>query len=296
MERKPKVKQFYMHKIANLLNVQKIVTIHYQELEKFYVSKEEKHDFWEIIYADKQDVFIVRNGARFLLRQGEMTFIQPNQLHFVECGKKEANIFIISFSCRSESMNFFFDKQFSVPEKYRYLLQNIMSEATETFVIPDFDPDLNKLELKPDPNLGGEQVIKNSLELLLVYMLRYATDKNASEQEFFVSKICSSTELQDEIVKILSSRLYDDFSLDELCAELHYGKTYLCSFFREKTGMSIYRTYLKLKTDEAKKLIRQRYSFADVSEMLCFDSLSHFNYVFKKYAGMTPGEYKASIK
>ena len=36
---KAKTKRFYMHRIANLLNIQKIVTIHYQELPEGYVSK-----------------------------------------------------------------------------------------------------------------------------------------------------------------------------------------------------------------------------------------------------------------
>ena len=116
-------------------------------------------------------------------------------------------------------MGFFFDKQYSVPDKYRYLLQNIMAEARETFIIPDFDPDLNKLELRENPNLGGEQVIKNSLDLLLIYLLRRANNRDA-QQEFFISKINSSTELQDEIVRILSSKLYDTFVLDDLCPAL----------------------------------------------------------------------------
>ena len=170
-----------------------------------------------------------------------------------------------------------------------------MSEASETFQLPDFDPDLKKLELKPNPNLGGEHVLKNSLELLLIYRLRHADNKKAP-QEFFISKITSSTALQDEIVYFLSSKLYDKLTLDEICAQLHYGKTYLCSFFKQKTGMSIYQTYLKLKTDEAKKLIRRKHTFSDIAEKLYFDSVSHFNYVFKKYTGMTPGEYKTSIK
>lgn len=284
-----------MHKISNLLNVQKIVTIHYQELEKNYVSKEETHDFWEVIYADKEDIFVVRDGDRYAVNRGEMIFIKPNQPHYVECGKREPNIFIISFECRSESMQFFNDKKYAVPECYRYLLQNIMSEATETFDLPDFDPDLNRLELKENPNLGGEQILKNSLEILLIYMLR-AANNQSSPQEFFISKINSSSDLQDEIVRILTSKIYDTFTLEDLCTALHYGKTYLCTFFREKTGMSIYQTYLKLKIDESKKLIRQKHSFSDIAEKLCFDSLSHFTYVFKKYVGMTPGEYKSSIK
>lgn len=284
-----------MHKISNLLNIQKIVTIHYQALEKNYIFPEEKHDFWEINYADKETTYIGIDGKKIELKQGEILFIKPNQPHFVESGDKEPNLFIVSFSCRSESMSFFADKKYRVPENYRYLLQNIMSEAEATFDLPDFDPHLNELKLRENPNLGGEQIIKNSLENLLIYLLRNAQQKS-SQQEFFVSKIADSSELQDEIVRILRSKIYNKFTLADLSNELHYGTTRLCTFFREKTGESIYQTYLKLKIDEAKKLIRKKKTFAEITDLLCFDSISTFTFVFKKYVGMTPSEYRASIK
>ncbi len=284
-----------MHKISNLINVKKIVTIHYQALEKNYSFSEETHDFWEINYADKEDVFIGVDGQKIQLKQGEILFISPNQPHFVESGDKEPNLFIISFECRSPSMNFFRDKKFAVPENFRYLLQNIMSEAAETFDLPDFDPDLSALQLKENPNLGGEQLIKNALETLLIYLLRYAQNRSLT-QEFFVSKIASSNELQDEIVRILRSKIYDRFCLDDLREELHYGTTQLCTFFRKKTGMTIYQTYLKFKIDEAKKLIRKKISFSEIADALCFDSLSTFTFVFRKHVGMTPKEYRNSIK
>lgn len=288
-------KTFYMHKISNLLNIVKIVTIHYQALEKNYSFPEETHDFWEINYADKGDVFVGVDGEKIRLKQGEILFIKPNQPHFVESGDKEPNLFIVSFLCRSPSMNFFCDKKYAVPEKYRYLLQNIMSEATETFNLPDFDPHLTELKLKENPNLGGEQVLKNALETLLIYLLRHAQNREPTE-EFFVSKIADSTELQDEIVRILNAHIYGRFHLEDLRDELHYGTTQLCTFFRKKTGMTIYQTYLKLKLDEAKILIRKQVPFAEIADKLCFDSVSTFAFVFKKHVGMSPGEYRNSIK
>ncbi|MDD6995652.1 MAG: AraC family transcriptional regulator [Candidatus Borkfalkiaceae bacterium] len=288
-------KRFFMRKIDNLINVQKIVTVHYQELEKGYAAPEEKHDFWEMVYTDKGNAFVVTDGTSYLLKRGETFFIPPNLPHYVCSGNNEPNVFIISFSCRSESIRFFSNRAFPVPENLSYLLENILAEARETFVLPDFDPDLKKLELRENANIGGEQVIKNSLELLLIYLLRRG-ENQVSPQEFFVSKIASSTALQDEIVRYLSERVYGTFSLEELCGEIHYGKTHLCTFFKKQTGKTIYQTYLKLKTDEAKKLIRRKTSFSEIAERLGFDSLSHFNYVFKNYAGMTPGEYKKSIK
>lgn len=288
-------KKFYMHKISNLINIQKIVTIHYQALSKDYHFPEETHDFWELNYADKGDVLIGIGSEEIYLKQGEILFIRPNLPHFVESRNGEPNLFIVSFTCRSPSMNFFGDNKYSVPEKYRYLLQNIMSEATDTFALPDFDPNLNELKLKENPNLGGEQIIKNALETLLIYLLRHAQKKDTS-QEFFVSKIADSTELQDEIVRILNDKIYDKFKLEDLREELHYGTTQLCTFFKKKTGLTIYQTYLKLKIDEAKKLIRKKLSFAEITDKLCFDSISTFTFAFKKHVGMTPSEYRNSIK
>ena len=51
-----------------------------------------------------------------------------------------------------------------------------------------------------------------------------------------------------------------------------------------------------LKIDEAKKLIRKNNAFVEIAEKLCFDSLSTFAFVFKKHVGMTPSEYRNSIK
>ena len=290
-----KAKKFYIHKISNLLNIQKIVTIHYQALEKNYLSQQEQHDFWEIIYADKEDAFVWISDTQHLLKQGEIIFISPNQPHYVECGDFEPNLFILSFYCKSPSINYFFDKKILVPDGYRYLLQNIMSEALETFDLPEFDPNLNELILKSQPNLGGEQLLKNALESLLIYLLRHAQQKQLS-QEFFVSKIEDSTELEDAIVRIMKGKLFERFRLEDLCEELHYGTTQLCTFFRKKTGMTIYQTYLKLKIDEAKKMIRKGVPFADISDTLCFDSVSSFTSAFKKHVNMTPSEYKNSIK
>ena len=57
-------KQFYMHKISNFLNVQKIVTIHYQKPERNYVSQEESHNFWELMYVDKEEIIIVKDAIK----------------------------------------------------------------------------------------------------------------------------------------------------------------------------------------------------------------------------------------
>ena len=285
-------KKFYKHKISNIVTVQKIVTVHYQELLNGYESEEESHDFWELIYCDRKNIHAVIGEESFALKQGDAVFFRPNSPHYVRC-KEDANIFIISFECRSEVMNFFADRVVTVPKDRRGLLQTLMSEASSTFRIPDFDPNLNKLELLPSPELGGEQLVKNTLEVLLIYLLR---TENARTPRYFTSQLEDSEELQDAVLNFLTSRIYGTLSLDELSEALHYGKTHLCTFFKEKTGKTIYQTYLTIKTAEAKKLIRKGLSFTEISIQLGFSSPSRFSETFKTITGRSPLEYAESIR
>ena len=288
-------KIFYTYKVESVLTISKIYTIHYQKLGKNYFYPEEKHDFWEIIYCDKNEVIVTVEGEERALKKGEIIFIPPNLTHSVECDKRlDANIFIISFSCKSKTMKYFVNRQFVLPEDLRFLLSSIMSEAKNTFVLPDFDPNLNKLVLKENANIGGGQIIKNNLEELLIKIIRFETSKPTSK-EIFISKVETSSALEDEIVAILEGGLYESITLDDLCRALNYGKTTLCKTFKKKTGKSIISYYLELKIDESKRLIRDNKSFSEIANLLCFDSLPHFTKTFKKITSMTPREYKNSI-
>ena len=286
-------KFFFKTPIKKDLNVQSIFTIHYQALTKNYVAREESHDFWEIIYADKSKFTVVTNGVRSQVQQGEMFFIAPNVCHYVISADNEPNIFIISFYCTSKAMKFFANKKLLIEKKDRILLQEIMKEAENTFYIPDFDPDLNELKFKPDRSFGGLQAIASNLELLLIKLLRH---KETNDEHRFMISAAEASELKDVIIQYLSERIYSDFSLSELCDHVHYKKAWLCSYFLKSTGAHIYKTYIKMKIDEAKKLIREGYSFKEISEMLQYDNTAYFSASFKKYTGLTPKEYKESIK
>ena len=58
--------------LSNLINVSKIVTIHYYEFDKSFVFNGEKHDFWELVYVDKGQVEICRDNEKIALSQGEI--------------------------------------------------------------------------------------------------------------------------------------------------------------------------------------------------------------------------------
>lgn len=85
----------------------------------------------------------------------------------------------------------------------------------------------------------------------------------------------------------------EPISTDALAAFLRMNRTYLCNLFMRETGMTVNHYIANVKMDEAKRLMRVTHkSIAEIAEYLGFSSQSYFQKVFKKYAGVTPGEYR----
>ena len=61
--------------------------------------------------------------------------------------------------------------------------------------------------------------------------------------------------------------------------------------------MMKYQEVNLMKINEAKRLIRDgRHNFFEISEKLMFANSHYFSTIFKKHTGMTPTQYKNSIK
>ena len=286
---------YHEHKIENLIHITDIVTIHYFELSKRFESDGESHNFWELVYADKDDV-VVQAGDRITrLKEGSLIFHKPMEYHKLSADKRNPpNVFIISFVCQSKAMSFFEGKILNVPKPLRHHISTIIREAKETFVIPFFNPYMKQLELLPKPNLGGQQLIRTSLEQLLILLIRAESSHNPSE--VFLPHDEIDNAVAQTVVALLTKHLGDPLTLDDICRQTNYGKTFLCTSFKKTTGLTIMQYNLVLKLDAAKQLIRrQEYSFAEIAEQLNFASPAYFTHVFKRHTRMTPSQYLRSV-
>ena len=80
----------------------------------------------------------------------------------------------------------------------------------------------------------------------------------------------------------------------ELARVCGLNRTYLCKRFIEETGTTVGQYVTQVKVEEAKRLMDiTAKSIAEIAEYLGFSSQSHFQRVFKKYTGMTPGVYRS---
>jgi AraC family transcriptional regulator len=83
-----------------------------------------------------------------------------------------------------------------------------------------------------------------------------------------------------------------DLSVEELSHEIGTSKYHFIRSFRNATGLTPYRYLLKVRLERAKRILKSnRYSIAEVSDMLGFTDQSHFTRQFKREVGVTPKNY-----
>lgn len=290
------MKHYFKHKLKNLIVVNNLVTVHYFEFDKNFTYGEESHDFWEVVYADKGNIFCTADKKRITLKQGEMLFHKPNVVHSLSSdGKTASNVFIASFVCHSEAMRFFEDKALTLNKTQQRYVYFILEEAKRTFDIPYSDPDAKKMVLLDRPTLGGEQLIKNGLELLLIDIMRTQTETDG-DNKIFLNENQFDRKFVAEIISILKDRVCGRITIDEICKSISYSKAYVFKKFKAVTGKSIMDYYLSLKLKKAKELLADdALSVKEISEKLSFDTPNYFTKTFKKSCGITPTEYKKRV-
>lgn len=89
---------------------------------------------------------------------------------------------------------------------------------------------------------------------------------------------------------------YDNpaLSLNEVAESVPVSASYLCTMFKQHSEYS-YISYLNhIRMEQAKRILKDRtHKTYEVAFLVGFNSSQYFSSSFKRYTGMTPGEYRA---
>lgn len=276
------------------IKISRLYTVHYFEYSKRFSFTGERHDFWELVYADKGDVTVFADDKSYVLEQGSVIFHKPNEWHNVRAnGVNAANITIITFASPSATMSFFENKILAVGQKQKELLSKIVSEYTNAFKTPLNDPYTTHLERRSDAAVASEQLIKLFLCEFLILFLR----NNPSDRQRTVRSIHSSDATLNLLLNYMEQNITKTVTLKELMEYSGTNRTAIENIFRDNLGKGAVEYFLILKIELAKKYLREdNYNITQISEILGYSSIHYFSRQFKKITGMTPTEYLLSIK
>ncbi len=297
MEHKLPRPSYIKHRLTNVINISKIVTMHYFEFDKNFKFSGESHDFWEMVYVDSGNVHIGAGKNRHTLRQGELIFHKPNEFHTISSDTKTpSNVFVISFVTTSKNMVWFRERKLSLPANLRRYIKILIDEGRNNFDLPFNNPLLRDMKMKDEAPFGGQQIIRTTLEQFLIMLIRNFGEKSNS-RSIFPDKESMDNHLVSSIVSLLGENIYGRITVDEICRKLNYSRTYISKLFNENCGCTIIEYYTRMKISEAKKLMREDcYSILEISAMLGFNNPHYFSRVFKSQVNMSPREYIHSVK
>lgn len=288
--------------LAVPLSIHALISFHYFEYAKGYSFEGEQHDFWEFLYVDKGEVEVRADERTLSLTQGMIVFHKPDEFHTVRVRQehKPPNLIVIAFECASPPMSHLEDKVLALGDEERSLLSLIVKTGFQSFRPPYHHPSVHRLRRSEEAPFASEQELKAYLEILLLRLIRQQMEPDREARRVKPSAMHrekAERRVVQQLIALFRSRLDATLSLEDLCKEVHLGKSRLKEIFQAQTGMGALDYFKQLKIEEAKTLIREEpYNFTEIAARLGYASLHYFSRHFKKSVGMSPSEYARSVR
>jgi AraC-like DNA-binding protein len=88
----------------------------------------------------------------------------------------------------------------------------------------------------------------------------------------------------------------EDLSLGQVARAVNTSSFYFCKIFKQSTGINFTEYVSRVRIERAKNLaINPNLRISEIAFEVGFQSLTHFNRVFKRITGASPTEYRAKL-
>lgn len=101
----------------------------------------------------------------------------------------------------------------------------------------------------------------------------------------------SQEKLVENTIKYLKDNYKDNIGMDNISEEMFVSKSYLSRVFSKFKGCTVMEYLLKIRIDEAKKLLIEGNSIAFTSIEVGFSNPAYFSKNFKKETGTSPSQF-----
>ena len=96
--------------------------------------------------------------------------------------------------------------------------------------------------------------------------------------------------------KFIEEHHTEDISLGQVAAAVHTSIFYFCKLFKKVTGINFTEYVSRVRTEKAKNLLlNPNLRISEIAYEVGFQSLTHFNRVFKNIVGESPTDYRGHL-
>lgn len=226
--------------------------------------------------------------------QGKATFFTNNIPELLSVG--DIHITLKGDTHRIVANDFFRFSYFAVNVKPTSRLYSLSQEVSKicktnnftTIRLPDYFPIvLNILNEIIEPDKYSKIILDNCISQLFIYLYRFFTTPTQTDKtsNFIYSLII---DIDKNCTKYTSIKI--------LAKKYNYTETSLCRIFKLETGKTL-KSYLQAKRlNYAKKLLLQKKSVSEVSEILHYSSPYNFSRAYKNHFKISPKQDQKSKK
>lgn len=254
------------------------------ELHPGATVKSHSHPYYHMFYSAQGEYLFTVEGLSYELRSGQCLLVPPQTEHsYTHKSGNPGEYLEIKFALSQGAL----DKQ----------LIRMGTQVNDSLLVGVLFQQILK-EYSDLSNLADSSA-KAYLNALL-HALGEESRYQKQPQQFRHIDAAAYSDLAQRIIRYLETNYSRNISLDTLAQEMGYNKSYLCVAFKKDTHFTILDCLNMIRIRAAAEWIAYGdQSLSRVAELCGFASVSHFNRVFLKYAGITPGQcrraYPANI-
>ncbi|OUP53143.1 hypothetical protein B5F17_06110 [Butyricicoccus pullicaecorum] len=139
------------------------------------------------------------------------------------------------------------------------------------------------------------RMVCNSLAYSMVLLTQALVGSRARQQT--AAQVETPSVLAHRVRQYLDAHYSENLTLHMVADRLHMNEYYLAHIFSGEFGTPPMQYVIKRRIGEAQDLlIHETLPIAEVAERLGYTSVCHFNTMFKKYVGVSPGQYRRSFQ
>lgn len=246
------------------------------------------HDYWEYMLVVEGEFRHNVNGSTEILKQGDLRLIRPNDLHMVKKHTEQVKHinFIISNDLMKKQLEILGDGIFEDTIARQMPISFTLSERTTQLYVTHA---LNIQSTPPEHEhyrLLNSQFFNLFLQDLIKYLL--SSDKTAGGSlPTAVISVMDAIKNPDNLQKTLS----------EIVQVSGYSYVHLSRLFKKNLKMTLIDYFTASRMNTARLFLENTdKTILDISMLVGYGSLSHFNKVFKNHFKLTPSQYRRQWK
>lgn len=264
--------------ILPVIEPKEIYTFFYHEKERGFVFKGEEHDFWELTYVDRGEMYNIVDGVCHKLAQGGIMLFAPGQFHS-QHADKNVNVCYVTVSFKMENVDesLFKDVLFMADGEIKSLVKKMLSE-------------------RESDRIFSEDLMLCYLKEIIISLARTKRLEKVVEKAFAPMKQNIESDIVESAKEYIRRNISRRFSVSDVAESIPISDGYLSALFKKNMGITLNAYITDRKMEVAKAYIREgRFTFTQIANMVGYNNVHYFSASFKKHYNMTPTEYANSI-